>query len=581
MARRGGGLVMGRSWTTLLTPLVIGLLMAASPAWAQPAPTYVPTPLPTKQHGAPLRTFVATFRTCNGIDRSNTPLSVGKRQLMVHYVDDFGYDYKIECVASDQSIQNAKSGELITRHFEFSMSFPDGTETHIDDCEFEYGANAIEITYRPDREDTGQASASGQTAQPPSQLVPNPETPGYNGYKLVKVPGRIVQVDHGNLSRERAQYPDAYHSTQIYPPTDSKQPYTRVDTRFVKDPKSGGWREVVTGGGCLAGPPATPPPPPPPDPLAGLTPPLPPARVLVPPRSRFCTPDEKAAFLSGLVMLRAQARAAFASLLEYTASISKRISALDNQFAAGKLDRDDWMEKRQPLIDENAKWTAEIDQRRKLFYDLNTAYDDAVNAGVVDCAEHRTAPPPPPPPPPPPNPDKNSHSSVPGVGLPCGRAGAVLAEINAARSDPASYAKSWPVGGGSADLGEALTFLNRQSPLPPLTASPQLDGAAAGHAADQGSGDRPSHTGTNGSSPRDRIQAAGVYSMIVAEEISLGQNTGAGVVRQLIVDAGNPSHLHRADLFSPLERFAGVGCGPNKAFHTITVIDLAGAAIPR
>jgi hypothetical protein len=83
------------------------------------------------------------------------------------------------------------------------------------------------------------------------------------------------------------------------------------------------------------------------------------------------------------------------------------------------------------------------------------------------------------------------------------------------------------------------------------------------------------------SGPRDRIQATGVFSMIVAEEISVGQDAAAGVVGQLIVDAGNPSHMHRADLFSPLEMFAGVGCAANKAFHTITVIDLAGAVMQR
>ena len=168
-----------------------------------------------------------------------------------------------------------------------------------------------------------------------------------------------------------------------------------------------------------------------------------------------------------------------------------------------------------------------------------------------------------------------------GMAPPCNRSGAVLAEINAARTDPASYARSWPMGGRVGDVSEALAFLNRQAPLPPLTASPQLDGAAARHAADQGPSDRPGHTGTDGSGPRDRIQAAGVFSMIVTEEISVDQDAAAGVVRQLIVDAGNPSHMHRADLFSPLEMFAGVGCAANRAFHTITVIDLAGAVMQR
>jgi uncharacterized protein YkwD len=157
----------------------------------------------------------------------------------------------------------------------------------------------------------------------------------------------------------------------------------------------------------------------------------------------------------------------------------------------------------------------------------------------------------------------------------------VLAEINAARTDPETFASTWPQGPRSADVNETLNFLSHQPPLPPLTASPQLAGAAARHAADQASMDPPSHTGTDGSTPRDRIQGAGVYSMIVAEEISVGQDTGAGAVRQLIVDAGDAGHFHRGDLFSPLVRFAGVGCGVDKSRRNIVVIDLSGATISR
>ncbi|HEY5070581.1 MAG TPA: CAP domain-containing protein [Caulobacteraceae bacterium] len=157
----------------------------------------------------------------------------------------------------------------------------------------------------------------------------------------------------------------------------------------------------------------------------------------------------------------------------------------------------------------------------------------------------------------------------------------MLVEINAARTDPAGYAKTLRGRAQTAATAEAIAFLERQAPLPTLTDSAMLDAAAERHAADQGPSKVPGHTGTDGSSPRDRVQGAGVFTMILAEDISLGQASAGGVVRQLIIDEGNPTRMHRADLFNPLIRFAGVGCGPNQAWRTITVIDLSGAIIAR
>jgi hypothetical protein len=149
---------------------------------------------------------------------------------------------------------------------------------------------------------------------------------------------------------------------------------------------------------------------------------------------------------------------------------------------------------------------------------------------------------------------------------------AVLEEINGARTDPAGYIAKLR----GPDAAEAIDFLRRQAPIAPLTFDPRLSAVAAAHAADEGPKGLFSHTGSDGSSPRLRIQGAGVWSSTFAEEISLAQDTAAGVVRQLIIDASSPGRPHRADLFDPRLRFAGVGCGPNARFRTMCVIDLTG-----
>ena len=73
------------------------------------------------------------------------------------------------------------------------------------------------------------------------------------------------------------------------------------------------------------------------------------------------------------------------------------------------------------------------------------------------------------------------------------------------------------------------------------------------------------------------MQAAGAWSTIYAEAISLGYPTADGVVSQLIIDPLSPVHASRADLFNPLLAFGGAGCGPNRARRSMCVIDMMGA----
>ena len=82
-----------------------------------------------------------------------------------------------------------------------------------------------------------------------------------------------------------------------------------------------------------------------------------------------------------------------------------------------------------------------------------------------------------------------------------------------------------------------------------------------------------------GSKPMQRIHDAGLYAMINAEVISVGQVTAAGEIHQLITDQGNAGHPHRDDLFNPLVTLAGVGCGPDKRYGQITVIDLSSPSL--
>jgi len=156
----------------------------------------------------------------------------------------------------------------------------------------------------------------------------------------------------------------------------------------------------------------------------------------------------------------------------------------------------------------------------------------------------------------------------------------VLNELNEVRTDPQRYAaelRSRPRlrGIGSSDFNEALTFLDAQRPLPPLSYSPPLSDIALFHARDIGTQGLTSHTGSRGATMGGRFRARGLTPNMTAEELSFGQRSGADVILSLIVDAGVPGKPHRADLFNPVFIFVGAGCAPHKGMGQVCVINLS------
>lgn len=171
---------------------------------------------------------------------------------------------------------------------------------------------------------------------------------------------------------------------------------------------------------------------------------------------------------------------------------------------------------------------------------------------------------------------------------------AVLREINYARAAPRAYAGllreyrkrfrgkivDFPKEGvplvtseGVAAVDEAIAFLERQAPLPPLTWGDVLALAARDHAAAQRRG-TVGHFGTDGSSPGDRVRRRG-GGPYIGETIAYGSTTGTAVVRQFIIDDGVADRGHRKMIFDTGFRYAGVGCGPHARFGAMCVVDYA------
>lgn len=158
----------------------------------------------------------------------------------------------------------------------------------------------------------------------------------------------------------------------------------------------------------------------------------------------------------------------------------------------------------------------------------------------------------------------------------------VIAEINLARTAPQQYAQilaSRTVGyrgvEGEGVVREAIRFLEKQRPLPPLTLSPGMRNGALAHVLDMGPTGGRGHKGSNGSQPWDRIGRFGKWIGGAGENIDYGQRDARGTVVRLIVDDGVRGRGHRKNIFSSSFRVAGAAAGYHATYGGMCVIDFA------
>lgn len=164
---------------------------------------------------------------------------------------------------------------------------------------------------------------------------------------------------------------------------------------------------------------------------------------------------------------------------------------------------------------------------------------------------------------------------------------AILAEMNFARAHPQDYARrlrlqpvsDWERGLAEptdpAAYAEAIEFLRRQAPLPPLRADDRLAAAAFEHVAAQGLAGGIGHDGPGGEPFDARQRRHGVQAETSGENIAYGPARPGDVVRELIIDSGVPGRGHRRNIFYQAFAVAGVSCGPHRDFGAMCVMDFA------
>jgi hypothetical protein len=148
-----------------------------------------------------------------------------------------------------------------------------------------------------------------------------------------------------------------------------------------------------------------------------------------------------------------------------------------------------------------------------------------------------------------------------------------LAELNAARANPAAY---------GASIGVDLSYI---APAQPLAFDTRLEQAATLHSQDMNARNFLGHINPDGLDPGQRMSNAGYPWVTWGESLGGGYASVEDALRGLIIDAGVPSLDHRHHLLgygSPynLQRQVGIGIvmGGTGSWHNYYTIDTAAAA---
>ncbi len=129
---------------------------------------------------------------------------------------------------------------------------------------------------------------------------------------------------------------------------------------------------------------------------------------------------------------------------------------------------------------------------------------------------------------------------------------------------------------GISALNECISVLNKTKPMGVLETTKGIHIAANVHMEDQSNTGRTGHSGSDGSSPFQRMERYGQWKSTAGENIAYGQNEAKRIVIGLLIDDGVPSRGHRENILNPEFGVVGVAHGTHPTIRNVTVMDFAG-----
>jgi uncharacterized protein YkwD len=128
---------------------------------------------------------------------------------------------------------------------------------------------------------------------------------------------------------------------------------------------------------------------------------------------------------------------------------------------------------------------------------------------------------------------------------------------------------------GPAAVEEAIKFLEKAAPVPPLKWNEHLAKAAKEHCDDTGEKGLMQHESSKGKNVKERISEHGKFVSCYGENLSYHCETAEEVLCQLIIDDGVAERGHRLNIFNPEFKVFGCYSGPHKDYDNMTCMDFA------
>jgi hypothetical protein len=118
-----------------------------------------------------------------------------------------------------------------------------------------------------------------------------------------------------------------------------------------------------------------------------------------------------------------------------------------------------------------------------------------------------------------------------------------------------------------------MKVLEGTAPLPPMMASSFLEESAIDHASDLILNNIFSHTGSDGSILKDRIERYCLWRGSLGENMDFGSNNATDIIVNLLIDDGVATRGHRKNILHPDYHYVGAALGPHPNYHYCCVMD--------
>ena len=129
---------------------------------------------------------------------------------------------------------------------------------------------------------------------------------------------------------------------------------------------------------------------------------------------------------------------------------------------------------------------------------------------------------------------------------------------------------------GKSAYEDAISFLEQQEPVSPLTKEIKLSYAAQDLVKDIGERGVVSHKDKDGLYASERIEKYCEWDFCANEVIEVSSKNAQDILISLLVDDGFRNRPDRKALFQHIYNYVGIACGPHSEYEIVTVIVFAG-----